>query len=147
MLYFSWFSHVSPYLYWRVVQVLAQDTSQYAGQAVALVLADTQQNANRMAQAVSVSYQTLGKPILTIAEAIENNSFFDSPAASDVIKTGNSEGQLTSAHLYAQYANLLTCIDAISKSENIISDELSCESQYHFTMETQVMVEHVVASV
>ena len=73
--------------------MLVQDVSQYAGQAVALVLADTQQNANRIAQAVIVSYQSLGKPILTISDAITINSFFDSPDASNVMKAGNAEGQ------------------------------------------------------
>ena len=72
--------------------MLAQDVSQYAGQAVALVLADTQQNANRIAQAVTISYQSQGKPILTISDAIANKSFFDSPDASDVMKAGNAEG-------------------------------------------------------
>ena len=30
------------------------------------------------------------------------------------------------------------CIDAISKAEHVTSGDVSCESQYHFTMETQV---------
>ena len=33
--------------------------------------------------------------------------------------------------------------DALSKSDHVINGELSCQSQYHFHMETQVCLLHV----
>ena len=53
------------------------DVSEYAGQAVALAVADTQEHAHQMAQAVTLTYQSLGKQILTIQDAIAANSFYD----------------------------------------------------------------------
>ena len=73
-------------------QVLTDGVSMYAGQAMALVLADTLENAVKMAAAVSASYEVIDKPILTVQEAIEKNSFFDSPGPADVVKIGDAEG-------------------------------------------------------
>ena len=74
-------------------QVLADGVSQYAGQAVALVLADTLENAVKMAAVVSVSYEVIAKPILTVQEAIEKKSFHDSPGPEDVMKVGDTNGR------------------------------------------------------
>ena len=57
--------------------MFATDVSEYAGQAVALAVADTQEHARQMAQAVTLTYQSLGKQILTIQDAIAANSFYD----------------------------------------------------------------------
>ena len=75
-----------------LVQLLVDKMSEYAGQAVALVVADTQEHANRMAQAVDVSYESVGAPLLTIKDAIAANSFYDSPGEQDVVKIGDAEG-------------------------------------------------------
>ena len=55
------------------------------------LLSDTQQHADQIAQAVTVSYESLGKPILTIEDAIEQKSFFSSPGKS-VKKVGDPQG-------------------------------------------------------
>lgn len=97
--------------------VFATDVSQYAGQVVAMVIADTQEHANQMAQAVTVKYQSMGKLILTIKDAIAANSFYDEPGTDGILKIGDAN-------------------DAISKSDHVISGEVSCGSQYHVHMET-----------
>lgn len=74
-------------------QVLAEDVSEYAGQAVAIALAKTQMSASKMVQAVRVSYQSLGKPILTIKDAIAQNSFFNEPGSADVFTAGDAESR------------------------------------------------------
>ena len=69
--------------------------SVYAGQAVALVLADTQANALKMAAAISVSYEPIDKPILSVQEAIAKKSFHGSPPGTEaVIKIGDTNGNV-----------------------------------------------------
>ena len=65
----------------------------YAGQVVAMAIADTQEQANQMARAVKVEYKSLGKPILTITDAIAAKSFFSIPTNSSLNKVGNAEGK------------------------------------------------------
>jgi xanthine dehydrogenase/oxidase len=91
------------------------DEALYAGQSVGMVLADTHDHAIMAARAVKVNCQSLGPPILNIQEAIAKNSFFEDP---DPLKVGDAEG-------------------AIAQAPNKISGEVSCGTQYHFTMETQ----------
>ena len=58
------------------------------------ILLDTQENANRIAQAVVVEYESLGKPVLTIKESIEAGWIFDKPGTT--VKTvGDPEGIIT----------------------------------------------------
>ena len=66
--------------------------SEYAGQAVALVLADTLANALKMAAAVSVSYEAIDKPLLTIQEAIAKKSFHGSTGTVAEMKIGDTDG-------------------------------------------------------
>ena len=68
--------------------MFATDVSEYAGQAVALAVADTQEHAHQMAQAVILTYQSLGKQILTIQDAIATNSIHQS----DSINIGDTDG-------------------------------------------------------
>lgn len=75
-----------------LVQVLAEKLSEYAGQTVSLALADMQEHASCMAQAVVISQQSVGTPLLTIKDAIGANSFYDSPGENDVVKIGDVEG-------------------------------------------------------
>lgn len=56
------------------------------------MLADTQANALKMAAAVSVSHEPIDKPILTIKQAIENNSFHVEPGPKDAFKIGDPAG-------------------------------------------------------
>jgi len=78
---------------------------------------DTQENATRIAQAVSVQQESAGKPILTLQDAIAAGSFFDSPGPADVVKVGDAKA-------------------AISSSPHSIQGEVECGTQYHFHMET-----------
>lgn len=55
-----------------------------------MALADTQEHANQMAKAVSIKYESLGKPILTISDAIEAKSFYDT--GETAVKIGDAEG-------------------------------------------------------
>jgi xanthine dehydrogenase/oxidase len=93
------------------------ETADYAGQAVAVVLADTQANANAAAKLAVVSATPIGKPIITIADAMAVDSKFDCPVAA--VQAGED------------------ITKALAASDHVISGEISCGSQYHFYMETQ----------
>ena len=54
---------------------------------------ETQQQAEEIALAVQVTYDPVGKPLITIAEAIAADSFFPNPGA-DVLRVGDAKGQL-----------------------------------------------------
>ena len=56
-----------------------------------MVIADTQEHADQMARAVNVKYESSGKPILNIKEAVAAKSFY--PASEDPVKIGNAEGE------------------------------------------------------
>ena len=57
-----------------------------------LHLIDTQENANRIAQAVTVEYESLGRPIVTTEDAIRANSYVDNLEPS-VVKVGDAKGE------------------------------------------------------
>ncbi|XP_065883616.1 xanthine dehydrogenase-like isoform X2 [Dysidea avara] len=94
------------------------DEVAYAGQPVGIIVADTQANADRAAKMVKIQYTSKGKPILTVADAIQNNSFYDFPGEAQILTVGDAKG-------------------AISNSAHTISGNISCGTQYHFHMETQ----------
>ena len=104
-----------------------------------MAIADTQEQANQMARAVKVEYKSLGKPILTIKDAIAAKSFFSIPTNSSLNKVGNAEGKHSNLVIIINH-NYAIVLDAISKAEHKISGEISCGTQYHFHMETQVKV-------
>ena len=91
----------------------------YAGQAAGLVVAETFQQAMDAAKAVVITYKNRGKPILTIFDAIEANSFYPKPCDDFVFGDANK---------------------AIGAAPNKISGNCSLGSQYHFYMEGQVSV-------
>ena len=62
-----------------------------------LLSPDTQEHANRAALAVKVTYQPIGPPIITMADAISQESFFPDPAS---LTVGDAQGQNT-MHTYA----------------------------------------------
>ncbi|CAH1231902.1 XDH [Branchiostoma lanceolatum] len=97
-------------------EILSSGEVSYAGQPVALVIADTQAHADAMAKAVQVAYTDIKPPILSIQDAIAAESFH--PNVSEMVK-GDPKGALAGA-------------------PHRISGEVSCGSQYHFYMETQV---------
>jgi len=41
---------------------------------------------------VKIQYKSKGKPILTIADAIKNNSFYDYPGEANAIVVGDAKG-------------------------------------------------------
>ncbi|XP_015777058.1 PREDICTED: indole-3-acetaldehyde oxidase-like [Acropora digitifera] len=89
----------------------------YAGQALGIIVADTQRHADEAAKAVRVTYKEQKPPILTIDEAIAAKSFFD-PQAKTLTK-GDAD-------------------TAIKNSAVAVEGSISTAHQYHFHMETQV---------
>ena len=69
--------------------LFADDLIDYAGQAVGLVIADTFEQANTAAKLVDIVYIDKKPPILSIEDAIRNNSFFPNPPEDFVF--GNAE--------------------------------------------------------
>jgi len=95
------------------------ETIDYIGQAVGVVLADTQARAEHAATLVTMQTESLGKPILSIDDAIAENSFFHEKVDDCPMKTGED-------------------IDAaLKKADHVISGSVDCGGQYHFHMETQ----------
>ncbi len=54
-----------------------------------MVIADTQEHADKMAKAVNIKYESLGKPILSIQDAMKANSFHPS---TNIVSIGNADG-------------------------------------------------------
>ena len=61
---------------------------------------DTQANADRAAKMVKIQYTSKGKPILTIADAIKNNSFYDFPGKDSILTVGNANGLCVCAYVH-----------------------------------------------
>ena len=60
---------------------------------------DTQANADCAAKMVNIQYKSKGKPILTIADALQTDSTFEYPGEGNVLMAGDAKGVLT-AMLY-----------------------------------------------
>ncbi|XP_032242989.2 xanthine dehydrogenase/oxidase-like [Nematostella vectensis] len=88
----------------------------FAGQAIGLILADSQRHADKAAEAVKIVYKDIATPILSIKAAIAAKSFFPAIAPMTV---GDAEG-------------------AIKTASHVISGEIAMDTQHHFHMETQV---------
>ena len=58
-----------------------------------LICPDTQENANHIAQAVTLEYESLGRPLVTTEDAIRANSYMENLEPS-VIKVGDAKGKL-----------------------------------------------------
>jgi xanthine dehydrogenase/oxidase len=91
----------------------------YAGQAVGLLVAKTFEEAMSAAKAVVISYKNQEKPILTIFDAIQANSFFPKPCPDFTYGDPNT---------------------AIKNSPHAVNGNCSLGSQFHFYMEGQVAV-------
>ncbi|PIM97317.1 Aldehyde oxidase, partial [Handroanthus impetiginosus] len=101
--------------------LFAGDVATFAGDVIALVVADTQKHANLAAKTALVDYDTEGldPPILTVEEAVEKSSFFDVPPSLRPTQVGDfSKGMAEADH-------------------KILSSEIKLGSQYYFYMETQ----------
>ena len=93
---------------------------QFAGQALALVVADTERHARAAARAVTATYADEKKPLLTVADAMKAGSFF--PCTLKPLKAGGD-------------------VDAaLAASKHRVTGTVSCASQYHFHMETQTVL-------
>ena len=44
---------------------------------------------------VKIQYTSKGKPILTVADAIQNNSFYDFPGEAQILTVGDAKGVLS----------------------------------------------------
>ena len=78
----------------------------------ALACTDTQEYANAIARSVTVNYQNVKKPILTIQDAIAAQSFFPSPGPP--IVQGNAKGYVHKhVHVHVQMYMYLHSITII----------------------------------
>ncbi|KAL4224843.1 hypothetical protein ACF0H5_015539 [Mactra antiquata] len=100
-------------------EVLCSGQVMYAGQPVAIVVADNEETAYSAARSINITYTDIKPPVLTIQEAIEKQMIF--PNVAEDIIVGNAE-------------------DAISKSAHVITGSIQCGTQYHFSMETQISI-------
>ncbi|RLM86703.1 putative aldehyde oxidase-like protein [Panicum miliaceum] len=95
--------------------------TEFAGQALGVVIAETQRYADMAAKQVVVEYDIvdLKPPILTMEQAVQNNSYFNVPAVFYPKQVGDfSVGMAEADH-------------------KILSTEVKLASQYYFYMETQ----------
>uniref|UniRef100_A0ACD5UT81 Uncharacterized protein n=3 Tax=Avena sativa TaxID=4498 RepID=A0ACD5UT81_AVESA len=102
--------------------LFADSFSEFAGQNIGIVIAETQKYAHMAAKQAIIEYSTenLEPPILTIEDAIQHNSYFHPPPPLAPKPVGDfSEGMHEADH-------------------KILSAEVKLESQYYFYMETQV---------
>ncbi|XP_022756063.1 indole-3-acetaldehyde oxidase-like [Durio zibethinus] len=98
----------------------ADELTQCAGQRIALVVANTQKNADMAANLAVIDYDKKDlEPILSVEEAFERCSFFDVPPYLYPEQVGDfSKGMAEADH-------------------QILSAEVKLGSQYYFYMETQ----------
>ncbi|CAD6220310.1 unnamed protein product [Miscanthus lutarioriparius] len=95
--------------------------AEYAGQALGIVIAETQRYADMAAKQVIIEYDTedLSPPIITVEQAVEKSSYFDVPPELYPEEVGDvSKGMAEADH-------------------KIPSTEVKLASEYHFYMETQ----------
>jgi xanthine dehydrogenase molybdopterin-binding subunit B len=99
------------------IEPLFADTEvYYAGQPIGLVVAANYEQAKRASYKVEVIYTDVKKPILTIADAIKENSFHEKPTCGDLV-----------------YGDART---AIKDSKNILEGEIDLNSsQFNFYIE------------
>ncbi|KAM3303282.1 abscisic-aldehyde oxidase [Capsicum chacoense] len=101
--------------------LFADDLTRYAGDRIAVVVADSQKSADVAARTALVEYDTenVGPPILTVEEAVEKSSFFQIPPPMYPKQVGDfSKGMAEADH-------------------KILSAEIRLGSEYYFYMETQ----------
>ncbi|PNT73993.1 hypothetical protein BRADI_1g06200v3 [Brachypodium distachyon] len=95
--------------------------SEFAGQNIGIVIAETQKYAYMAAKQAVIEYSTenLKPPILTIEDAIQHNSYFHTPPFLAPKQIGDFDKGMSEA------------------DHKILSGEVKLESQYYFYMETQ----------
>uniref|UniRef100_A0A8D2LUU1 Xanthine dehydrogenase/oxidase n=1 Tax=Varanus komodoensis TaxID=61221 RepID=A0A8D2LUU1_VARKO len=97
--------------------VFAKDTATCVGHIIGGVLADTQEHSRRAARAVKITYEDL-PPIVTIQEAIEKQSFFETDRT---IVKGNIE-------------------KGFQEADHIVEGEMYLGGQEHFYLETHCTI-------
>ncbi|XP_073232045.1 xanthine dehydrogenase/oxidase-like [Porites lutea] len=107
-------------------EVLCTGNVLFAGQALGLIVADTQRHADEAAKAVKIVYKEQKPPILTIDEAIKANSFFDvnaveytSKAPDTALKKGDADA-------------------AIRNSPHIVQGTVYTGNQFQYHIENQI---------
>eukprot|EP00257_Ricinus_communis_P025132 XP_025012546.1 indole-3-acetaldehyde oxidase-like [Ricinus communis] len=101
--------------------LFAEEVTQYAGEPLAFVLADTQKHADAASKLAVVDYdlKNLEPPILSVEEAVKHSSLFEVPPSVLPKQVGDvSKGMAVADH-------------------KILSAEIKLGSQYYFYMETQ----------
>ncbi|XP_067885711.1 xanthine dehydrogenase-like isoform X2 [Heterodontus francisci] len=101
----------------KVEEIFSSGPLLYAGQPIALCVADSQHHALQMVEGVKVTYQDQKPPIVNLDEAINKKSFY--PAPGNVLLVGDPAS-------------------AISVSPCKAEGEIRAGEQYHFHMETQI---------
>ncbi|XP_066331858.1 indole-3-acetaldehyde oxidase-like [Miscanthus floridulus] len=102
--------------------LFADPVAEFAGQNIGVVIAETQKYAYMAAKQAVIEYSTenLEPPILTIEDAIQRNSYFQTPPFLAPKPVGDYNQGMSEA------------------DHKILSAEVKLESQYYFYMETQV---------
>ncbi|EAX94939.1 aldehyde oxidase and xanthine dehydrogenase, putative [Trichomonas vaginalis G3] len=98
---------------WKDEPVFAEDEVRFIGQPIAMILADTHEHAWEAAKLVKIEYEEL-RPVLSIKQAVEENSFFD---VHHQIVRGDTE-------------------TAMKKAQHVVEGKLSINGQSHFYLET-----------
>ncbi|KAF8659336.1 hypothetical protein HU200_058539 [Digitaria exilis] len=103
-------------------ELFGDPVAEFAGQNIGVVIAETQRYAYMAAKQAVVEYNTenLLPPILTIEDAIQHNSYFQTPPVFVHKPVGDYNQGMSEA------------------DHKILSAEVKLESQYYFYMETQV---------
>ncbi|XP_073004972.1 indole-3-acetaldehyde oxidase-like [Typha latifolia] len=101
--------------------LFAESLTEFAGQPLGLVIAETQRYANMAAKQAIVDYGTenLEPPILSVEDAVKRCSYFDVPSSFSPKQIGDFSKGMAEA------------------DQTIISAEVKLGSQYYFYMETQ----------
>ncbi|KAK1309574.1 putative aldehyde oxidase-like protein [Acorus calamus] len=101
--------------------LFAEDNTEYAGQPLGLVIAESQRVANMDANLAVIDYSTekMEPPIFTVEDAVRRSSYFQTPSFLSPKPVGHfSKGMEEADH-------------------KILSAEITLGSQYYFYMETQ----------
>nr|XP_039262043.1 abscisic-aldehyde oxidase-like isoform X1 [Styela clava] len=97
--------------------IIAESHVDFAGQPVAIVLADTQDHAEAISRAITVTYKNQSPGVFEMAEAIEKGMFFDN--SGDPVVIGDAAA-------------------AVASAPRKVTGKVNIGGQYHFYMETQV---------
>ncbi|XP_046849634.1 xanthine dehydrogenase 1-like isoform X2 [Xenia sp. Carnegie-2017] len=98
-------------------QVFCDEEVGYAGQAVGVIVAETQSIADKAAEKVEITYTECKKPIITIEDAINAKSFFTDETVNYTY--GDTDSAMKSA-------------------DHVVNGEISMGTQHHFHMETHI---------